>query len=142
MCGIAGIFSSGSIEPGLLERMANVIAHRGPDDQGIWDDREAGIGFAHRRLAIVDLSAHGHQPMHSADGRFTICFNGEIYNHPEIRRELEAGGLSPEQGWRGHNDTEVLLQAVSAWGLVTALERAVGMASLTMSALGIPECPH
>ena len=127
MCGIAGFFSPGGADAALLRRMARAIAHRGPDDEGIWSVQEAGIGFAHRRLAIVDLTSHGHQPMHSADGRFTICFNGEIYNHPEIRSELEARRLAPEGGWRGHSDTEVLLQAFVALGLEPALDRAVGM---------------
>lgn len=127
MCGIAGIFSADHVDPALLLRMAGAISHRGPDDQGIWLDDEAGIGFAHRRLSILDLSPQGHQPMHSADGRFVICFNGEIYNHPEIRAELEEIGRVPEGGWRGHSDTEVLLQAFVAWGLQSAVLRCVGM---------------
>src|SRR5687768_14627549 len=127
MCGIAGIFSADRVDPALLARMAGVIAHRGPDDQGIWADNQAGIGFAHRRLSIVDLSPQGRQPMHSADGRYVICFNGEIYNFADIRAELETLGLAPEGGWRGHSDTEVLLQGLVAWGLEAALERAIGM---------------
>lgn len=127
MCGIAGIFSADRVDPALLMRMASAISHRGPDDQGIWSDEPAGIGFAHRRLSIVDLSPQGHQPMHSANGRFVICFNGEIYNFEEIRTELEGLGLVPEGGWRGHSDTEVLLQALVAWGLETAIAKAVGM---------------
>jgi asparagine synthase (glutamine-hydrolysing) len=127
MCGIAGILSADRVDPALLMRMAGAIAHRGPDDQGIWSDDEAGIGFAHRRLSILDLSPNGHQPMLSAGGRFTICFNGEIYNHGAIRAELEAKGLTPEGGWRGHSDTEVMLQAFEAWGLRSALERSAGM---------------
>jgi asparagine synthase (glutamine-hydrolysing) len=127
MCGIAGIFSADRVDPTLLVRMAGAIAHRGPDDQGIWTDEEAGIGFAHRRLSIVDLSPQGHQPMHSADGRFVICYNGEIYNHAEIRGELEQLGEVPDGGWRGHSDTEVLLQAIVTWGLEPAIARCVGM---------------
>ena len=127
MCGIAGIFTADRVDPALLQRMAGAIAHRGPDDEGLWADQDAGIGFAHRRMSNVDLSPQGHQPMHSADGRFVICFNGEIYNFEEIRTELEGGGLQPEGGWRGHSDTEVLLQAIVAWGLESALERSVGM---------------
>lgn len=127
MCGIAGIFSADRVDPALLARMAAMIAHRGPDDEGLWSDQKAGIGFAHRRLSIVDLSPHGHQPMHSASGRFTICLNGEIYNFEEIRRELERAGMGPEGGWRGHSDTEVLLQALESWGLRPTLDRAVGM---------------
>jgi asparagine synthase (glutamine-hydrolysing) len=127
MCGIAGIFSADRVDPALLMRMAGSIAHRGPDDQGIWSDEAAGIGFAHRRLSIVDLSPQGHQPMHSADGRFVICFNGEIYNFEDIRTELEGLGAVPEGGWRGHSDTEVLLQAFVTWGLESAIVRCVGM---------------
>ena len=92
MCGIAGILSAGRPEPALLARMAAAIAHRGPDDQGIWIDAEAGVGLAHRRLSIVDLSPHGHQPMHSADGRYVITFNGEIYNHARPARRARGGG--------------------------------------------------
>lgn len=127
MCGIAGLLSADRVDPALLMRMAGAIAHRGPDDQGIWSDEEAGIGFAHRRLSILDLSPQGHQPMHSADGRFVICFNGEIYNHAAIRAELEGNGQTPEAGWRGHSDTEVLLQAFVAWGVEATITRAVGM---------------
>jgi len=127
MCGIAGLFSADRVDPALLTRMAGAIAHRGPDDQGIWSDNDTGIGFAHRRLSILDPSPNGHQPMHSAGGRFTICFNGEIYNHGSIRTELETKGLVPEGGWRGHSDTEVMLQAFEAWGLRSTLERAAGM---------------
>ncbi len=127
MCGIAGLWTRGSPDPALLKRMASTIAHRGPDDQGMWIDSEAGLGLAHRRLAIVDLSPHGHQPMHSADGRFVLNYNGEIYNHPELRAALDADGLAPEGGWRGHSDTETVVQAIAAWGLDAALDRSVGM---------------
>ena len=127
MCGIAGMFSPVRIDPELLARMAGEIAHRGPDDQGVWIDQDAGVGFAHRRLAIVDLSPQGRQPMSSSDGRLTICFNGEIYNYREIREELEQSGEVPDGGWRGHSDTEVLLEAISNWGLERVLERIVGM---------------
>lgn len=132
MCGIAGILTLKRIDPNLLSRMAGAIAHRGPDDQGTWFDQSAGIGFAHRRLAILDLSPQGHQPMHSADGRYVICFNGEIYNHGEIRAELEQAGLSPEAGWRGHSDTEILLQASVAWGVEAAITKAAGMFALAV----------
>ncbi|MCL6697369.1 asparagine synthase (glutamine-hydrolyzing) [Sphingomonas sp. NSE70-1] len=132
MCGIAGLFTLDRIDPALLRRMGDAIAHRGPDDQGIWSDESAGIGFSHRRLSILDLSAEGHQPMHSANGRFVICFNGEIYNHAEIRTELEQAGLTPETGWRGHSDTEILLQAFVAWGVEVAISRTVGMFALAL----------
>src|SRR5437868_15550217 len=110
MCGIAGIFSSARIDEQSVARMIGPIAHRGPDDHGIWVDAAAGIGLGHRRLAIVDLSPAGHQPMSSADGRFVLTFNGEIYNHAELRRELEQRGRVPEGRWPGHSDIDALLQ--------------------------------
>ena len=127
MCGIAGLLAADGIDPPLLRRMSDVIAHRGPDDEGQWIDAEAGIGLGHRRLSIVDLSPLGHQPMHSADGRFVISYNGEIYNHAELRKELDAGGRAPEGGWRGLSDTETLVEAIATLGLRPALDRAVGM---------------
>jgi asparagine synthase (glutamine-hydrolysing) len=127
MCGIAGMISRGPIDEELVARLGRPIAHRGPDDEGLWVDQEAGVGFAHRRLAIVDLSPAGHQPMVSSDGRFVLTFNGEIYNHSEIRRELDGKGLAPDGGWRGHSDTETFLEAILNWGLVPTLERCVGM---------------
>jgi asparagine synthase (glutamine-hydrolysing) len=130
MCGISGLFSNDRVDQGLLARMAEALAHRGPDDQGVWVDENAGIGLAHRRLSILDLSPEGHQPMQSGDGRFVISFNGEIYNHGEIRTELEQLGLVPEGGWRGHSDAEVLLQAFAAWGVEAAISRTVGMFAL------------
>lgn len=132
MCGIAGIFSSGRIDPALLRAMAGALRHRGPDDEGVWIDEEAGIGFAHRRLAIVDLSPQGHQPMRSADGRYVLSYNGEIYNHAAIRAELDDHGLAPEGGWRGHSDTETLLQAIVCWGLEAAIGKAAGMFALSL----------
>ena len=127
MCGIAGLLSKRPPNPALLSRMAGALHHRGPDDEGVWIDPEAGIGLAHRRLAIVDLSPLGHQPMHSADGRLVLSYNGEIYNHLELRAALEAKDSGPAGGWRGHSDTETLVEAVAAWGLDTALKRSVGM---------------
>jgi asparagine synthase (glutamine-hydrolysing) len=127
MCGIAGMLCAERVDPYLLRRMADVIVHRGPDDGGTWVDDAAGIGFAHRRLSIVDLSPHGHQPMHSADGRFVLNYNGEVYNHAAIRDELEGAGRVPEGGWRGHSDTETIVQAIAAWGLEEAVGRFVGM---------------
>src|SRR5262245_39929127 len=106
MCGIAGIVGATRIDPQLLQRMADVIEQRRPDDGGSWIDESANVGFGHRRLSIVDLSPHGRQPMQSADGRFVLNYNGEVYNHADIRRELEGAGMVPEGGWRGHSDTE------------------------------------
>jgi len=132
MCGIAGLVSGRRIDSGLLARMAGAIVHRGPDDEGTWIDAEANVGFAHRRLSIVDLSPHGHQPMLSADGRFVLSYNGEIYNHAALRKTLEAKGQAPDRGWRGHSDTETLLQAIACWGLKAAVERSVGMFAFSL----------
>lgn len=130
MCGLTGylghgIWSSAEHGPNTLGRMADAIITRGPDDFGYWSDESAGIGLAHRRLSIVDLSPAGHQPMQSASGRYTIAFNGEIYNHLELRTELEQCGSS--YYWRGHSDTETLLAGFDTWGVVATIERCVGM---------------
>lgn len=137
MCGLAGIFGTSAIDgEHLARRMASAIISRGPDDEGVWCDRGAGIFLAHRRLSILDLTVAGHQPMTSACGRYVIAFNGEIYNHLALRAEIEAAlGLSRDAAaayWRGHSDTEVLLAAVSNWGLVGSLQRAVGMFALAV----------
>jgi len=122
MCGIAGIVSlNGDAVPAVvIRRMTDSVAHRGPDGEGCYTDGAVGLG--HRRLAIIDLSAAGHQPMMSADGRYVITYNGEIYNFQELRAELEAAG----QRFRSRTDTEVLLQAFAAWG-EACLERLNGM---------------
>ncbi len=129
MCGITGLWYAGSVAEAdvrqWLERMAETLAHRGPDASGIFFDSDMGIGFGHRRLSILDLSERGQQPMWSHSGRYCITFNGEIYNAPEIRADLERQGFGIE--WRGHSDTEVLLEAVEAFGLRKALERFRGM---------------
>jgi len=127
MCGIAGIFGDAACDVQLLDRIGGLLRHRGPDDQGTWLDPEARIALVHRRLSILDLSAAGHEPMHSGDGRFVLTFNGEIYNHVELRDALEAEGSVPEGGWRGHSDTEIFLQAIAVWGLELALAKAAGM---------------
>jgi asparagine synthase (glutamine-hydrolysing) len=130
MCGIAGILTArGAPEPELQRRMASKIAHRGPDDEGLWTDPEAGIGFGHRRLAILDLSPLGHQPMESQSGRYVISYNGEIYNHLELRAELEGAGAV---NWRGHSDTETLAECIDAWGLEPTLRKCVGMFALSL----------
>lgn len=113
-----------------LRAMAATLRHRGPDDGGIWFDRTACVGLAHRRLSIVDLSAGGHQPMASADGRYVIAYNGEIYNHRQLRKELEQAGAAPT--WRGHSDTETLLACFAAWGVNVALQKSVGMFALAL----------
>jgi len=106
--------------------MADALQHRGPDGSGYWYDAQAGLGLAHRRLAVVDLSVEGHQPMLSASGRYVISFNGEIYNFEELRSELERSNQS-SRPFRGHSDTEVMLAAIEAWGLERATQRFIGM---------------
>ncbi len=127
MCGIAGFLQTpGATAESLtasVEQMIGRIVHRGPDDGGTWVDAAGGVALGFRRLAIIDLSALGHQPMQSADGRFTISFNGEVYNFAEMRVELEQRGAR----FRGHSDTEVMLAAITEWGLDAALSRFVGM---------------
>lgn len=132
MCGIAGISSwrSGDRLAELAERMAASLVHRGPDGRGIWIDEERGVALSHRRLSILDLSPHGHQPMASASGRYVIVYNGEIYNFVQIRDELCAAGAAP--AWRGHSDTEVFLAAFEAWGIEPTLRRAVGMFAIAL----------
>jgi asparagine synthase (glutamine-hydrolysing) len=129
MCGIAGLVGRPGDHPAVLAGMVATLHHRGPDDSGLWSDAAAGVALGHRRLSIVDLSPSGHQPMQSRCGRYVLTFNGEIYNHAEIRRLLEARG---GRIWRGHSDTETLVEAVAAWGLTEALTRCVGMFALAL----------
>jgi asparagine synthase (glutamine-hydrolysing) len=124
MCGIAGFWlrkETGHEPIELLRCMGNTLAHRGPDDSGIFFDKSAGLGLSFRRLSIIDLTAEGHQPMVSASGRYAIIFNGEVYNYEAIRAELGT------QQWRGHSDTETMLAAIELWGLEAAVRRFVGM---------------
>jgi asparagine synthase (glutamine-hydrolysing) len=137
MCGLAG-FMGGLVGAGgeeslqqdsgqvLLRRMADTLINRGPDDGGYWCDAEQRVGLGHRRLAIVDLSPAGHQPMVSVSGRYVIAFNGEIYNHLDLRSEL--GELT----WRGHSDTETLLAGIEAWGLEATLKKSIGMFAIAL----------
>jgi asparagine synthase (glutamine-hydrolysing) len=146
MCGFAGFLDrSERTSPDQLRdiagRMIESLRHRGPDDGGLWTDDLASVVLGHRRLSILDLSPAGHQPMVSRGGRFIIAFNGEIYNHLELRRELEQGPATPEHAlfdrdslstaaamaWRGHSDTETLLAAIEAWGVGETLKQSVGM---------------
>jgi asparagine synthase (glutamine-hydrolysing) len=129
MCGIAGLWFAGSAAESnvrhWIERMTDTLVHRGPDASGIFFDSDAGLGFGHRRVSILDLSERGRQPMRSHSGRYWISYNGEVYNAPEIRADLERQGSRIE--WRGRSDTEVVLEAIEALGLRTALERFRGM---------------
>lgn len=132
MCGLTGFYSPGSVDDrdriGL--DMATAIAHRGPDDAGVWTDPVCGLTLAHRRLSILDLSPAGHQPMHSACTRYVMVFNGEIYNHLELRERLHNEGV--QVAWRGHADTETLLACIAAWGLEKTLQAAVGMFAIAL----------
>jgi asparagine synthase (glutamine-hydrolysing) len=153
MCGISGFidFSRQNSSDGLREvarQMASSLAHRGPDDSGVWIDHGAGVSLSHRRLSIQDLTPAGHQPMESPSGRFMIIFNGEIYNHLAIRKTLTE--LSPalpmlrQDGkgtgigcgtdllWRGHSDTETLLAGFETWGIETTIKKTIGMFALAV----------
>ena len=124
MCGIVGYWSHRDLShEKVIKKMASTLAYRGPDDSGSWHDSSCGLALGHRRLAIVDLSPLGHQPMKDSTGRFVISFNGEIYNFPQIRRELQEMGVS----FRSSTDTEVILASVLKWGLEAAIQRFIGM---------------
>jgi asparagine synthase (glutamine-hydrolysing) len=135
MCGICGFIDlTRSLDSGELSRRAGLMGKsqqsRGPDADAQWVDQETGIAFDHRRLAIIDLTEEGIQPMHSSSGRYVTVFNGEIYNYAELRSELErSAGFN---GWRGHSDTEVLLEAIEQWGLEKSLERFSGMFAIAL----------
>jgi asparagine synthase (glutamine-hydrolysing) len=131
MCGLAGFLDrsgdSGAADlRAIVTRMAGALHHRGPDDGGAWVDAAAGIALGFRRLAIVDLSPEGYQPMRSASGRYVLAFNGEIYNYARLRKELESRGAGPAV-FRGHSDTEVMLAGIEAWGLEAAVRCFAGM---------------
>jgi asparagine synthase (glutamine-hydrolysing) len=135
MCGFTGFLMS---EAGKINEMEEVVSsmnstltHRGPDDKGLWIDNDEGIALGHRRLSILDLSTAGHQPMHSLSNRFTMVFNGEIYNHLEIRKELESSKANIFH-WKGHSDSETLLAAIEEWGLEKALQLSIGMFSIAL----------
>lgn len=130
MCGIAGYLSTNTYSIKHLEEMINAIAHRGPDHMGIWTDNNNGIGLAHRRLSIVDLSPAGNQPMQAVSQRYIIVFNGEIYNHLKLRQELEK--THKVSFWRGHSDTETLLAGLDAWGIENTFKRCIGMYAIAI----------
>lgn len=128
MCGIAGLLDlEGRLSPGQraasVAAMTAALARRGPDDEGLWQDEAAGIALGHRRLAIIDLSPAGHEPMESADGRLVLTYNGEVYNYRELRRKLEAEGVA----FRGDCDAEVMLEGFARWGIAATVERLIGM---------------
>jgi asparagine synthase (glutamine-hydrolysing) len=129
MCGFAGFLGFGALGTANVlataQKMGNAIRHRGPDDSGVWHEEDGQMALVHRRLSILDLSPAGHQPMPSPSGRYVLAFNGEIYNHLNLRAELEKIGAAP--AWRGYSDTETLLAGFDAWGVKTTVEKAVGM---------------
>jgi asparagine synthase (glutamine-hydrolysing) len=128
MCGLTGLVAAEATADELgedLRRMCDTLVHRGPDDSGEWIDAESGVALGFRRLAILDLSPAGHQPMASRSGRYIATLNGEIYNFEELRRELDVP-------WRGHSDTEVMLAAFDAWGVLEALRRFTGMFAIAV----------
>jgi len=130
MCGLVGFLVTKGFDhieaSAILGTMTDSLTHRGPDDSGQWLDGVTGIALGHRRLAIIDLSPAGHQPLISESGRFVLAFNGEIYNHLELRRKL---GL---RRWRGHSDTETLLALIELWGLRRTLQQATGMFAVAL----------
>lgn len=124
MCGITGFLDTRRDDTtaeldAKVTRMSDAIIHRGPDDSGSWVDAAAGIALGFRRLAIVDLTPTGHQPMVSTSGRFVMVFNGEIYNYSEIRNDLISSGIT----FRGTSDSEVIVEAIDAWGLPASIKR-------------------
>ena len=130
MCGLTGLLCSNArndIKSNLI-KMTSCLTHRGPNDEGIWTAERIGMG--HRRLSIIDLSSSGKQPMHSNCGRYVIAYNGEIYNHLDLREELEKQGHSTN--WRGHSDTETLIEAIAHWGIDDALCQTKGMFALAV----------
>lgn len=128
MCGITGFWATDESvvrdADAVIATMATAVEHRGPDGAGTWTDPNLGVAIGHRRLAIIDLSTDGAQPMVSASGRYVLSFNGEIYNFRSLRRELESAGVT---SFRGESDTEVLLEAIGRWGLLRAVEKTIGM---------------
>jgi len=130
MCGLSGFIDvcQGRNTETLMKvihSMNDSIILRGPDDDGVWVDETTGIALGHRRLSIIDRSTLGHQPMVSECGRYVFVYNGEVYNFKELRTELEAGGRK----FRGHSDTEVILEGLAAWGVEATVERLIGMFS-------------
>jgi asparagine synthase (glutamine-hydrolysing) len=133
VCGFSGFTYNSDFPKNadcILEEMGKAIFSRGPDSGGVWSSEDDKVGFSHRRLAIVDLSPAGHQPMESLSGRYVISFNGEIYNHEDIRRDINK--VNNTISWRGHSDTETLLAAIELWGVESTLKKAIGMFSISL----------
>src|SRR5574341_1303065 len=133
MCGITGFLNTTKSYTreeltSIVTAMSDMIRHRGPDDSGEWVDEGSGIALGFRRLAILDLSPTGHQPMLSANERYVMIFNGEVYNYSELRSELEAAGCE----FRGTSDTEVMLAGILEWGLEKAVMRFNGMYAIAL----------
>ncbi len=145
MCGLVGFFGGRAFKDDhdhqiLIKNMSDTISHRGPDDAGYWSDVERQVCLGHRRLSIVDLSPAGHQPMHSPSGQYVMVFNGEIYNHLELRQRLKLDHSSRNPvdngklviSWRGHSDSETLLAGFDAWGIQGTIERTIGMFAIAV----------
>ena len=143
MCGFAGLLGGSSLlgevaQFELIKRMTDTVVRRGPDDSGYWVDPFQRVGLGHRRLSIVDLSQNGHQPMVSSNGRYVLAFNGEIYNHLDLRKELEKISTALPIAfktifeWRGQSDTETLLAGIEAWGFEATIIKSIGMFSIAL----------
>ena len=133
MCGFAGFIEfaparSHDESARLIDQMTNRLTHRGPDDHGHWLNGSGSVALGHRRLSILDTSQHGHQPMASPCGRFVLAYNGEVYNHVELRRELLQSGAT----FQGQSDTETLVAGFSHWGIQDTIERCIGMFALAV----------
>ncbi|SVD13858.1 uncharacterized protein METZ01_LOCUS366712, partial [marine metagenome] len=128
MCGISGFWRDSNDKSTdwlkeIAKNMADTLLHRGPDDCGTWVDQEVGVAFGHRRLSIIDVTDHGHQPMLSSNGGYVIIYNGEVYNFQELRQQLEKLG----HRFEGHSDTEVMLAAFVQWGVEASVKKFNGM---------------
>lgn len=131
MCGFAGFYTKKNISDEIklenLSKMSRVISNRGPDGEGFWLDNDSGIAFSHRRLSIIDLSVHGHQPMGSHSNRYIMTYNGEVYNHKSLKAEINKALEHSNISWRGNSDTEVMLAAFDVWGVEESVKKFNGM---------------
>ncbi len=130
MCGFVGYYAPQNFAADLINKMGDAISYRGPDAAGYLREQSVGLHICHRRLSVIDLSEAGAQPMKSYTGRYDIIYNGEIYNYLQIRDELEKGGNAYQ--WRGHSDTEIILQAFEIWGIEATLQKMVGMFAIAL----------